>query len=204
MNTPPLPAALHGAAPGAEFPTEPSDSIPSSDPLLDAARDRFSVNYLFPYQRLVISNTLESAHESEQSDARQVVILPTGAGKSLCFQLPAALLRGCTVVVYPLLSLIADQARRLETTGIPFATLSGRTPSDERPKILRGITEGRVRILLTNPETLTTPATIDALSRCRVDHLVVDEAHCVCEWGETFRPAYLEIGAASERITRVS
>ena len=170
------------------------------DPLLEAAHSHFGVEYLFPYQRLVIANTLESSETLEKQDTRQLVILPTGAGKSLCFQLPAALLDGCTVVVYPLLSLMADQARRLEATGLSHATLSGQTGPGERRTILDNIATGAVRILLTNPETLTAPETVRALSRCAVDHLVVDEAHCVCEWGETFRPAYLAVGSAVAQI----
>ncbi|TVQ99205.1 MAG: ATP-dependent DNA helicase RecQ [Spirochaetaceae bacterium] len=179
--------------------TLPSER-PLDDPLLHAAHARFGVEYLFPYQRLVIANTLESSEPLERQDTRQLVILPTGAGKSLCFQLPAALLDGCTVVVYPLLSLMADQARRLEATGLSYATLSGQTSRDDRRTILNTIAAGVVRILLTNPETLTAPETVTALSRCAVDHLVVDEAHCVCEWGETFRPAYLAVGPAVAQI----
>lgn len=83
---------------------------PLPDPLLEAARS-FGISYIFPYQRLVISNVLDAEPEAV---TRQIVVLPTGAGKTLCFQLPARLLSGLTVVVYPLLSLMADQLRHFK------------------------------------------------------------------------------------------
>ena len=167
---------------------------PADDPLRDAARRMFDVDYLYPYQRLVIANTLEAADGDSDAPRRQIVLLPTGAGKSLCFQLPAALLPGCTVVVYPLLSLIADQQRRLQQSGIESAALTGATATAERKMILKDIQSGRLRLLLTNPESLAADPVLHALGDSDVVHLVVDEAHCICEWGETFRPAYLELG----------
>lgn len=127
------------------------------------------------------------------SRSRQLVILPTGAGKSMCFQLPAALLPGLTVVVYPLLSLIADQKRRLDEVGIGSSVLRGGQSTTERREVFEAAAQGSCRIILTNPETLGTEAVIRRLSEIDVSHLVIDEAHCVCEWGETFRPSYLEL-----------
>lgn len=198
-----------GAAP--EYPGAATNrATPSIDPVAEAARTRFGVEYLFPYQRLVIANVLEAAHASrapglpgalrgapgapapdDSADirSRQLVILPTGSGKSLCFQLPAVLLPGVTVVVYPLLSLIADQKRRLEQQGIACVTLTGRS---------RGAPEdaGAPLLVLTNPESLRTRRAQKLLDGREISHLVIDEAHCVAEWGETFRPAYLELGDA--------
>lgn len=170
------------------------------DPLLEVASALLGVNYLFPYQRLVISNTLEAARAERERTSRQIVILPTGAGKSLCFQLPAALLSGCSVVVYPLLSLIADQERRLRAGGFEHAVITGKTPTETRRKALASLASGSTRLLLTNPETLAQPAVADALQKIAVAHMVVDEAHCICEWGETFRPAYLNLGPAAATI----
>ena len=173
---------------------------PADDPLRDAARRLFDVDYLYPYQRLVIANTLEAAEGDSDAPRRQIVLLPTGAGKSLCFQLPAALLPGCTVVVYPLLALIADQQRRLQQSGIHCAALTGATSSADRKTILKNVQSGRLRLLLTNPESLAADPVLQALAESDVVHLVVDEAHCICEWGETFRPAYLELGRLVREI----
>ena len=101
-----------------------------TDILTRTAAERFGLTYLFPYQRLVITNILRKAglfsrEEAEEAPPNQVVLLPTGAGKSLCFMLPAALLPGLTIVVFPLLGLMADQLRRVEEAGMKGAMLKG-------------------------------------------------------------------------------
>jgi ATP-dependent DNA helicase RecQ len=134
----------------------------------------------------------------EESDreslGRQIVILPTGAGKSLCFQLPAMLLEGPTLVIYPILSLMADQKRSLEEKGFSPVTLKGGQEREERNGIWRKIRSGESRFIITNPETLLAPQVMKELESLRVVHIVIDEAHCVSEWGESFRPGYLRIG----------
>jgi len=166
----------------------PPDLAP--DPLLEAANS-FGISYLFPYQRLVISNVLDSEPEAV---TRQIVVLPTGAGKTLCFQLPARILPGLTVVIYPLLSLMADQLRRAQQAGLSAAVLGGGQSKADRNQVWKSIADAEIRIVLTNPETISQKAVLDRLAAVEVSHLVIDEAHCVSEWGETFRAAYLELG----------
>ena len=183
------------------------------DPVSQLASERLGIPYLFPYQRIVVANILDRAfaaaadsndsHEIVDSHDRprtQLVILPTGAGKSLCFQLPSLLLPGLTVVVFPLLSLIEDQRRRLAELGIPGVVLRGGQTHAERERALAACRDGSVRIVLTNPETALTEPILAALARARVTHIVIDEAHCVSEWGETFRPRYLELYTLCQRL----
>ncbi|MDR2020206.1 MAG: RecQ family ATP-dependent DNA helicase [Treponema sp.] len=197
-----------------------------------AVRRLFGLSYLFPYQRLVITNMLEAAEaagiplrrscdasggepapvsqepfypaEPEASAAgaetdrvclgRQIVILPTGAGKSLCFQLPAMLLEGPTLVIYPILSLMADQERRLRERGFSPVTLRGGQSREERDLLWEQIRSGKSRFIIANPEVLLTPGVMGKLGGLGIVHAVIDEAHCVSEWGESFRPGYLRIG----------
>ncbi|MDR2111269.1 MAG: RecQ family ATP-dependent DNA helicase [Spirochaetaceae bacterium] len=186
-----------------------------SDPLTGAVRRFFGLSYLFPYQRLVIANILEAAvaagiplhwpgddggpdpgeaGEDRSCLGRQIVILPTGAGKSLCFQLPAMILSGVTLVIYPLLSLMADQERRLRERGFSPVILRGGQDRDERDRIWGDLRSGKSRFLIANPEVLLTPRVLESLRELKIAHMVIDEAHCVSEWGESFRPDYLRIG----------
>ena len=149
------------------------------------------------------------APESEsdrESSGHQIVILPTGAGKSLCFQLPAMLMRGPTLVIYPILGLMADQERRLTEQGFSPVLLRGGQTKEERDVIWEKLRTGASKFIIANPEVLLTPAVLERMQEIKIIHVVIDEAHCVSEWGETFRPSYLEIGkiievAASPMIT---
>ncbi|HDQ15059.1 MAG TPA: DEAD/DEAH box helicase, partial [Sediminispirochaeta sp.] len=172
------------------------------------AAERFGIDYLFPYQRLVISNILEGAGffspESGSSETfdpedppdtvqRQIAILPTGAGKSLCFMLPGVLLPGVTLILFPLLSLLSDQKRRLDEQGIPAELLAGGQSSAEREAAWGRLELGKSRFLLSNPETLIQQTALRRLEKLNIDHLVIDEAHTLPMWGRQFRPALLEI-----------
>lgn len=165
------------------------------DPVTEYAREGFGIQYLYPYQRLVVANVMDAIDAEESGDAiNQVVILPTGAGKSLCFQLPAALCPGPTLVVYPLLGLMADQERRLASTGLGVVVIKGGMTAAEREKAFQAISSGTARIVLANPEVLAIPGVLKVLGGAGVFHFVIDEAHCVAEWGDGFRPAYLGLG----------
>jgi ATP-dependent DNA helicase RecQ len=123
-----------------------------------------------------------------------MVILPTGAGKSLCFQLPALLLKGPTLVIYPLLALMEDQRRRLEELGVECRVFRGGQGTEERREGVEALASGRAKIAISNPETLSKGGLLDSLGLLGIAHLAIDEAHCLPEWGESFRPAYLELG----------
>jgi ATP-dependent DNA helicase RecQ len=129
---------------------------------------------------------------------RQIVILPTGAGKSLCFQLPAMLMEGPTLVIYPILSLMADQERSLRQRGFSPVILRGGQDREEREAVWEKLRSGQSKFIIANPEVLLTPPVMTRLESIKVAHTVVDEAHCVSEWGESFRPSYLEIGRIIE------
>jgi ATP-dependent DNA helicase RecQ len=207
-----------------------SEIDPETDPVLEAARARFGIEYLYPWQRLVIANILDAvaaeecaraalskrdAHDTHDveynqpdedgaSRGRQIVLLPTGAGKSLCFQIPALFFSKPTLVIFPLLALMADQERRLRTVGLEPAVFRGGQTPEERMRLFARLegTDGRepARIVIANPEVLAPGEVLDRISRRGVAHLAIDEAHCVAEWGDTFRPAYLELARVIERV----
>ena len=180
-----------------------SDRAETVDTVTEKAREIFRIPYLYPFQRLAIHNILGACGAWDSSDAApgdQIILLPTGAGKSLCFQLPAAILSGVTVIVYPLLSLMADQKRRLDGAGIPARVLRGGQEKTEREETWNALAGGEAKLLITNPETL---GSAEVLRRCTglgVTHLVIDEAHCIVQWGESFRPSYLALGEIREKL----
>ncbi len=164
------------------------------DYLDQVAKEHFGIPYLFPYQRLAISNILDCAADPVENNPAQIVILPTGAGKSLCFMLPALLTQGITLIIFPLLSLMADQKRRLDSAGIPSLILRGGLSKEEREQAFDRIRNGEVKIVIANPEILLAPGVLEKVKQGNIFHVVIDEAHTVSQWGDTFRSAYLELG----------
>ncbi|MBO7429838.1 MAG: ATP-dependent DNA helicase RecQ [Spirochaetia bacterium] len=164
------------------------------DYLNQVAKEHFGIPYLFPYQRLAISNVLDCAADPAENNPAQIVILPTGAGKSLCFMLPVLLTQGITLIIFPLLSLMADQKRRLDSAGIPSLILRGGLSKEERSQAFERIKNGEVKIIIANPEILLAPGVLDQVKQGKIFHVVIDEAHTVSQWGDTFRSAYLELG----------
>ncbi|HJK40267.1 MAG TPA: RecQ family ATP-dependent DNA helicase, partial [Methanocorpusculum sp.] len=132
-----------------------------------------------------------------------LAVMATGGGKSLCYQLPAMMLDGMTVVISPLIALMKDQVDALSVQGVRVETLNSTQTYDERLRVEKEISAGLVRILYVSPERAVTPAFAAILSRCRVALFAVDEAHCISMWGHQFRPEYREIKTLREKFPAV-
>jgi ATP-dependent DNA helicase RecQ len=129
-----------------------------------------------------------------------LVVMPTGGGKSLCYQLPGIATDDLTVVVSPLIALMADQYRRLRRDGHPVAMIASGMERDAIAHALSDVRSGRTRVMFCSPERFASPAFLGALAERRVDLFVVDEAHCVSEWGHDFRPDYLRLRGVIDRL----
>ncbi len=133
--------------------------------------------------------------EAVTAGENTLAIMPTGGGKSLCFQLPALIRDGVTVVISPLIALMRDQVRALKAVGVEAGALTSGNTDDETDAVFAAIAEGRLKLLYMAPERLASGGTLNLLKRAGTTLIAVDEAHCVSQWGHDFRPDYLRIGA---------
>ena len=147
--------------------------------------DVFGYDEFRPLQREIIGNVLKKRDT--------LVIMPTGGGKSLCYQIPALIFKGLTVVVSPLISLMKDQVEQLTELDVPAVFLNSSLSNEEYSRNVKLVKKNGVKLLYLAPEALLTPGMLSMLSSLQVDCLAIDEAHCISEWGHDFRPEYRQL-----------
>ena len=149
-----------------------------------------------PFQKEIIQAILK--------DQDSLTVLPTGGGKSLCFQIPALLRKGVTVVVSPLISLMKDQVDGLKEMGIAAACLNSSLTDDEQKDVISQIQNHRLSLLYLAPERLNLPHTLDLLQSSPPSFVVIDEAHCISQWGHDFREDYRQLGRLRDSFPNTS
>jgi ATP-dependent DNA helicase RecQ len=170
--------------------------VSSGDPPLHALlKQYFGFDSFRPLQEEIIRDTLAGLDV--------FAVLPTGGGKSLCFQLPALARPGLTVVVSPLIALMKDQVDALQAAGVAATFLNSSLAAGASRPRLRGLHQGEFRLLYVAPERLLLPGFLDDLQRWNVNLFAIDEAHCISEWGHDFRPEYRQLSSLRETFPGV-
>ena len=163
--------------------------------VLELLKSRFGYDSFLPQQEEIVRHVLDKEHS--------LVLMPTGGGKSLCYQLPALCLDGLTLVVSPLIALMKDQVDALRVNGIPAAFVNSSMTASEIGGIHTAALTGRVKILYIAPERLMVPGFVSFLDSASISLIAIDEAHCISEWGHDFRPDYRNLKALRARFPDV-
>jgi ATP-dependent DNA helicase RecQ len=164
----------------------PLDTPEQRKAAMERAARRLGIPSLHPEQEEVIDALLRGEDV--------LMVLPTGFGKSACYQIPSMIFERPVLVISPLLALMKDQYEKMRRIGVPCVKLDGTVRGKERERVLADIARGERLLVMTTPETLASPDASAALARGGISLAAVDEAHCISEWGYDFRPAYLQIG----------
>jgi replicative superfamily II helicase len=164
---------------------ESAASVPAEDPKRRVLKDVFGFDDFRPGQDAVTEALLAGRHV--------LAVMPTGAGKSLCYQVPALVLGGLTIVVSPLVALMQDQVAALRLAGVTADTINSSLDCDANVAAWRRVAAGQTRLLYLAPERLMTTRMLEALARLDIRLIAVDEAHCISQWGPAFRREYEEL-----------